>query len=179
AVRVYCFGGDAVPQASYDLAWRVLRPKYIFNGYGPTETVVTPLIWKARAGDPCDAAYAPIGNIVGNRSAYVADANLNLLPVGVAGELYLGGLGVARGYLDRPGLTAERFIPDPYSTTGARLYRSGDLTRYRTDGLVEYVGRVDHQVKVRGFRIELGEIEARLLEQDPVLEVAVIAQPGP
>ncbi|PZP01241.1 MAG: non-ribosomal peptide synthetase, partial [Pseudomonas protegens] len=179
AVRVYCFGGDAVPQASYDLAWRVLRPKYIFNGYGPTETVVTPLIWKARVGDPCDAAYAPIGNIVGNRSAYVADANLNLLPVGVAGELYLGGLGVARGYLDRPGLTAERFIPDPYSTTGARLYRSGDLTRYRTDGLVEYVGRVDHQVKVRGFRIELGEIEARLLEQDPVLEVAVIAQPGP
>ncbi|WP_445495232.1 amino acid adenylation domain-containing protein, partial [Pseudomonas sp. 8(2025)] len=179
AVRVYCFGGDAVPQASYDLAWRVLRPKYIFNGYGPTETVVTPLIWKAKAGDPCDAAYAPIGNIVGNRSAYVADANLNLLPVGVAGELYLGGLGVARGYLDRPGLTAERFIPDPYSTTGARLYRSGDLTRYRTDGLVEYVGRVDHQVKVRGFRIELGEIEARLLEQDPVLEVAVIAQPGP
>ncbi|WP_443692076.1 amino acid adenylation domain-containing protein [Pseudomonas protegens] len=179
AVRVYCFGGDAVPQASYDLAWRVLRPKYIFNGYGPTETVVTPLIWKARVGDPCDAAYAPIGNIVGNRSAYVADANLNLLPVGVAGELYLGGLGVARGYLDRPGLTAERFIPDLYSTTGARLYRSGDLTRYRTDGLVEYVGRVDHQVKVRGFRIELGEIEARLLEQDPVLEVAVIAQPGP
>ncbi|OLF53003.1 non-ribosomal peptide synthase/polyketide synthase [Pseudomonas chlororaphis] len=179
AVRVYCFGGDAVPQASYDLAWRVLRPKYIFNGYGPTETVVTPLIWKAKAGDPCDAAYAPIGNIVGNRSAYVADANLNLLPVGVAGELYLGGLGVARGYLDRPSLTAERFIPDPYSTTGARLYRSGDLTRYRTDGLVEYVGRVDHQVKVRGFRIELGEIEARLLEQDPVLEVAVIAQPGP
>jgi len=179
AVRVYCFGGDAVPQASYDLAWRVLRPKYIFNGYGPTETVVTPLIWKARAGDPCDAAYAPIGNIVGNRSAYVADANLNLLPVGVAGELYLGGLGVARGYLDRPGLTAERFIPDPYSTTGARLYRSGDLTRYRTDGLVEYVGRVDHQVKVRGFRIELGEIEARLLEQDSVLEVSVIAQPGP
>ncbi|SDZ66206.1 non-ribosomal peptide synthetase [Pseudomonas sp. NFIX28] len=179
AVRVYCFGGDAVPQASYDLAWRVLRPKYIFNGYGPTETVVTPLIWKARAGDPCDAAYAPIGNIVGNRSAYVADANLNLLPVGVAGELYLGGLGVARGYLDRPGLTAERFIPDPYSTSGARLYRSGDLTRYRTDGLVEYVGRVDHQVKVRGFRIELGEIEARLLEQEPVLEVAVIAQPGP
>ncbi|AZD87433.1 Non-ribosomal peptide synthetase [Pseudomonas chlororaphis subsp. aureofaciens] len=179
AVRVYCFGGDAVPQASYDLAWRVLRPKYIFNGYGPTETVVTPLIWKAKAGDPCDAAYAPIGNIVGNRSAYVADANLNLLPVGVAGELYLGGLGVARGYLDRPGLTAERFIPDPYSTSGARLYRSGDLTRYRTDGLVEYVGRVDHQVKVRGFRIELGEIEARLLEQDPVLEVAVIAQPGP
>ncbi|WP_036985224.1 condensation domain-containing protein, partial [Pseudomonas chlororaphis] len=161
------------------LAWRVLRPKYIFNGYGPTETVVTPLIWKAKAGDPCDAAYAPIGNIVGNRSAYVADANLNLLPVGVAGELYLGGLGVARGYLDRPGLTAERFIPDPYSTSGARLYRSGDLTRYRTDGLVEYVGRVDHQVKVRGFRIELGEIEARLLEQEPVLEVAVIAQPGP
>ncbi|HGE2266724.1 TPA: AMP-binding protein, partial [Pseudomonas aeruginosa] len=160
-VRVYCFGGDAVAQASYDLAWRALKPKYLFNGYGPTETVVTPLLWKARAGDACGAAYMPIGTLLGNRSGYILDGQLNLLPVGVAGELYLGGEGVARGYLERPALTAERFVPDPFGAPGSRLYRSGDLTRGRADGVVDYLGRVDHQVKIRGFRIELGEIEAR------------------
>ncbi|WP_313053319.1 non-ribosomal peptide synthetase [Pseudomonas lopnurensis] len=177
-VRVYCFGGDAVPQASYDLAWRALRPQYLFNGYGPTETVVTPLLWKARKGDACGAAYAPIGTLLGKRRGYVLDADLNLLPVGLAGELYLGGEGVARGYLDRPALTAERFVPDPFDSNGERVYRSGDLTRARPNGLVDYLGRVDHQVKVRGFRIELGEIEARLLEQEAVREAVVLAQDG-
>ncbi|MGE7955443.1 non-ribosomal peptide synthase/polyketide synthase [Pseudomonas sp. NPDC089530] len=179
AVRVYCFGGDAVAQSSYDLAWRALRPTYLFNGYGPTETVVTPLLWKARKGDPCGAAYAPIGELLGNRSGYVLDAQLNLQPIGVAGELYLGGEGVARGYLERPALTAERFVPDPFGKPGSRAYRSGDLTRGRPDGVVDYLGRVDHQVKVRGFRIELGEIEARLREQDAVREAVVVAQDGP
>ncbi|HHJ1366036.1 TPA: amino acid adenylation domain-containing protein, partial [Pseudomonas aeruginosa] len=145
-VRVYCFGGDAVPQASYELAWESLRPDYLFNGYGPTETVVTPLLWKARPQDPCGAAYAPIGTLLGRRRAYVLGADLDLLPLGLAGELYLGGEGVARGYLDRPALTAERFVPDPYGN-GERVYRSGDLTRARADGLVDYLGRVDHQVK--------------------------------
>jgi amino acid adenylation domain-containing protein/non-ribosomal peptide synthase protein (TIGR01720 family) len=177
-VRIYCFGGDAVPQASYDLAWRTLCPQYLFNGYGPTETVVTPLLWKACKDDPCGAAYAPIGTLLGKRRGYVLDADLNLLPVGVAGELYLGGQGVARGYLERPGLTAERFVPDPFDSNGERVYRSGDLTRARPNGLVDYLGRVDHQVKVRGFRIELGEIEARLLEQDSVREAVVLAQDG-
>jgi len=177
--RVYCFGGDAVAQASYDLAWRALRPQYLFNGYGPTETVVTPLLWKARAGEACGAAYMPIGTLLGNRSGYILDAQLNLLPIGVAGELYLGGEGVARGYLERPGLTAERFVPDPYGAPGSRLYRSGDLVRGRADGVVDYLGRVDHQVKIRGFRIELGEIEARLREQLGVREAVVVAQPGP
>ena len=175
--RVYCFGGDAVPQASYDLAWRALRPQYLFNGYGPTETVVTPLLWKARKEDPCGAAYAPIGTLLGKRRGYVLDAELNLLPVGLAGELYLGGEGVARGYLERPALTAERFVPDPFGN-GERVYRSGDLTRARPDGVVDYLGRVDHQVKIRGFRIELGEIEARLLEQDAVREAVVLARDG-
>uniref|UniRef100_UPI00069F69E4 non-ribosomal peptide synthetase n=1 Tax=Pseudomonas sp. MIACH TaxID=1078355 RepID=UPI00069F69E4 len=119
AVRVYCFGGDAVAQASYDLAWRALKPTYLFNGYGPTETVVTPLLWKARRGDPCGAVYAPIGTLLGNRSGYVLDAQLNLQPIGVAGELYLGGEGVARGYLERPALTAERFVPDPFGKPGS------------------------------------------------------------
>ena len=178
-VRVYCFGGDAVAQASYDLAWRALKPTYLFNGYGPTETVVTPLLWKARKGDPCGAVYAPIGTLLGNRSGYVLDAQLNLQPIGVAGELYLGGEGVARGYLERPALTAERFVPDPYGKPGSRVYRSGDLTRGRPDGVVDYLGRVDHQVKIRGFRIELGEIEARLREQDNVGETVVVAQDGP
>ncbi|MDY4303688.1 amino acid adenylation domain-containing protein, partial [Pseudomonas salmasensis] len=178
-VRVYCFGGDAVAQASYDLAWRVLKPTYLFNGYGPTETVVTPLLWKARKGDPCGAVYAPIGTLLGNRSGYVLDSQLNLQPIGVAGELYLGGEGVARGYLERPALTAERFVPDPFGKPGGRVYRSGDLTRGRPDGVVDYLGRVDHQVKVRGFRIELGEIEARLREQDNVGETVVVAQDGP
>ncbi len=178
AARVYCFGGDAVAQARYDLAWRALRPQYLFNGYGPTETVVTPLLWKARPDDPCGAAYMPIGTLLGNRSGYILDAQLNLLPVGVAGELYLGGEGVARGYLERPALTAERFVPDPFGAPGSRLYRSGDLTRGRADGVVDYLGRVDHQVKIRGFRIELGEIEARLREQAAVREAVVVAQAG-
>ncbi|NMX75563.1 non-ribosomal peptide synthetase [Pseudomonas sp. WS 5532] len=177
-VRVYCFGGDAVAQASYDLAWRALKPTYLFNGYGPTETVVTPLLWKARRGDPCGAVYAPIGTLLGNRSGYVLDSQLNLQPIGVAGELYLGGEGVARGYLERPALTAERFVPDPFGKPGNRVYRSGDLTRGRADGVVDYLGRVDHQVKIRGFRIELGEIEARLREQDSVGETVVVAQEG-
>ncbi|WP_033875056.1 AMP-binding protein, partial [Pseudomonas aeruginosa] len=162
----------------YDLAWRALRPQYLFNGYGPTETVVTPLLWKARPDDPCGAAYMPIGTLLGNRSGYILDAQLNLLPVAVAGELYLGGEGVARGYLERPALTAERFVPDPFGAPGSRLYRSGDLTRGRADGVVDYLGRVDHQVKIRGFRIELGEIEARLREQAAVREAVVVAQAG-
>ncbi|MBK4998717.1 amino acid adenylation domain-containing protein [Pseudomonas sp. S31] len=179
AVRVYCFGGEAVSQASYALARRVLKPTWIFNGYGPTETVVTPLIWKAGVNDSCGAAYAPIGELVGHRSGYVLDDGLGLQPQGLAGELYLGGQGVARGYLDRPGLTAERFVPDPYGAPGARLYRSGDQTRCRGDGLMEYLSRVDHQVKVRGFRIELGEVEARLLAHPQVREAVVLAQDGP
>ncbi|WP_369986956.1 amino acid adenylation domain-containing protein [Pseudomonas xanthosomatis] len=177
AARVYCFGGDAVPQASFELARRALRPQYIINGYGPTETVVTPLIWKAGRDSDCGAAYAPIGERIGLRTAYVLDSELNLVPQGIAGELYLGGEGLARGYLGRPGLSAERFVADPFSQ-GGRLYRTGDLVRQRADGVVDYLGRVDNQVKIRGFRIELGEIEARLLAQPGVREAVVLARPG-
>ncbi|KAA0947673.1 amino acid adenylation domain-containing protein [Pseudomonas sp. ANT_H14] len=175
-VRIYCFGGDAVPQASFDLAQRALRPRFIINGYGPTETVVTPLIWKAGPQDVCGAAYAPIGSRIGNRSAHVLDMDLNLLPSGLAGELYLGGEGLARGYLNRPAMTAERFVPDPYSLDGARLYRSGDLVRQRADGTTDYLGRIDQQVKIRGFRIELGEVEACLKDSAEVREAVVIAR---
>ncbi|TLP52939.1 MULTISPECIES: non-ribosomal peptide synthetase, partial [Pseudomonas] len=175
-VRVYCFGGDAVPQASYALARRALRPTWIINGYGPTETVVTPLIWKAGVEDHCQAAYAPIGSRIGERSTLVLDAGLALLPSRLPGELYLGGSGVARGYLRRPALTAERFVPDPYGPPGARLYRTGDLVSRREEGVFDYLGRVDNQVKVRGFRIELGEIEAILQRQAQVREAVVVAR---
>ena len=177
-VRVYCFGGDAVPNASFERVKRALDPEYIINGYGPTETVVTPLIWKAGREQSCGAAYAPIGSRIGDRSAYVLDADLNLVPQGMDGELYLGGSGLARGYLNRPGMTAERFVADPFSSTGGLLYRSGDRVRQRADGTIDYLERIDNQVKIRGFRIELGEIEARLQAFDGVREAVVVAREG-
>ena len=177
-VRIYCFGGDAVPNASFERVKRALDPDYIINGYGPTETVVTPLIWKAGRDVACGAAYAPIGSRIGDRSAYVLDADLNLLPQGMAGELYLGGTGLARGYLNRPGLTAERFVADPFSRSGGLLYRTGDLVRQRADGTFDYLDRIDNQVKIRGFRIELGEVEASLQALEGVREAVVVAQEG-
>ncbi|MDN7144242.1 amino acid adenylation domain-containing protein, partial [Pseudomonas sp. JQ170] len=176
AVRVYCFGGDAVPHASFEQVRQVLRPAWIINGYGPTETVVTPMIWKAGPADQCQAGYAPIGDRVGARSVWVLDADLNPVPTGVCGELYLGGDGLARGYFQRPGLTAERFVADPFGAPGGRLYRTGDLVRQRADGILDYLGRVDHQIKVRGFRIEPGEIEARLRADARVREALVVAR---
>ncbi|WP_210639699.1 non-ribosomal peptide synthase/polyketide synthase [Pseudomonas sp. Tri1] len=177
-VRIYCFGGDAVPNASFERVKRALDPDFIINGYGPTETVVTPLIWKAGREVACGAAYAPIGSRIGDRSAYVLDADLNLLPQGMAGELYLGGSGLARGYLNRPGLTAERFVADPFSAAGGLLYRTGDLVRQRADGTFDYLDRIDNQVKIRGFRIELGEVEASLQALEGVREAVVVAQEG-
>ncbi|CAG9164011.1 non-ribosomal peptide synthetase [Cupriavidus pampae] len=178
-VEVYVFGGEAMPRATYDLVRQTLRPRYMLNGYGPTETVVTPLIWKTPADKAIDCAYAPIGRPVGERTNWVLDEDLRLVPPGAVGELYVGGEGVARGYLRRPDLTAERFVADPFSTDGGRLYRTGDLVRWMEDGNVEYIGRADHQVKVRGFRIELGEIEARAREVPGVLDVAVVTRSGP
>src|SRR5690606_38865351 len=164
----------------YQRLQATLKPQRIINGYGPTETVVTPLIWSAYPGDRFEAAYAPIGTAVGPRRLYVLDGELNALPIGVAGELYIGGeIGLARGYHQRPELTAERFLPDPCGAPGERMYRTGDLVRWREDGVIDYLGRVDHQVKIRGFRIELGEIESQLLALDGVAEAAVIARDTP
>ncbi|WP_434547967.1 amino acid adenylation domain-containing protein, partial [Pseudomonas qingdaonensis] len=176
AVRVYCFGGDAVAEANFELVKRALKPAYLTNGYGPTETVVTPLLWKVDASQQCGAVYAPIGTRVGRRTLYVLDDQLNPVPDGVAGELYLGGEGVARGYHQRPGLSAERFVADPFAGDGSRLYRTGDLVRQRADGVFDYLGRLDNQVKVRGFRIELGEIESRLRQQPGVTDAVVVAR---
>jgi amino acid adenylation domain-containing protein/non-ribosomal peptide synthase protein (TIGR01720 family) len=145
-----------------------------FNMYGPTECSVDSTI--CRIMDYPDQP--SIGRPILNGSVYVLDSYLRPVPVGVAGELCIGGAGVGRGYLRRPALSAEKFVPDPYSenSDGARLYRTGDLVRYRPDGYLEFLGRIDHQVKVRGFRIELGDIEATLLEYQSMKEVAVIVR---
>ncbi|MEG1629222.1 amino acid adenylation domain-containing protein, partial [Pseudomonas sp.] len=175
-VSIYCFGGDAVAEANFERVKTALRPTWLTNGYGPTETVVTPLLWKVEASGHCDAVYAPIGSRVGERTLYVLDSALNPVPPGVAGELYIGGQGVARGYHQRPGLTAERFVADPFQVDGSRLYRSGDLVRQRADGTFDYLGRLDNQVKIRGFRIELGEIESRLRAMAQVHDAVVVAR---
>ncbi|ALU43405.1 non-ribosomal peptide synthetase [Pseudoalteromonas rubra] len=179
-VRVYCFGGDAMPQASFELAQRVLKPSFFINGYGPTETVVTPLTWKAMPGSSFNAVYAPIGEVLGQRQAWILDGQLNLVLPGQIGELYMAEeIGLARGYLNRPDLTAERFVANPFANDGSRLYRTGDLVRWNDQGLMDYLGRTDHQVKIRGFRIELGEIETLLRKQAEVRQAVVVADDTP
>ncbi|MHA5866960.1 phosphopantetheine-binding protein, partial [Pseudomonas aeruginosa] len=158
---------------------QAFAPASFFNAYGPTETVVMPLACLAPERLEEGAASVPIGSVVGARVAYILDADLALVPQGATGELYVGGAGLARGYHERPALSAERFVPDPFAAEGGRLYRTGDLVRLCDNGQVEYVGRIDHQVKIRGFRIELGEIEARLLEHPQVREALVLALDSP
>ena len=176
ALRACSVGGEALARQGFDLVMRALAGSPLVNGYGPTETAITPLIWTAQPGDGFESAYAPIGAPVGERAAYVLDADLCQVPAGVSGELYLGAGGLARGYFDRAALTAERFVPDPFGAPGSRMYRTGDVVRLRADGQLDFMGRTDHQVKLRGFRIELGEIEARLVKCEGVREAVVIAQ---
>ncbi|CCD96147.1 putative Non-ribosomal peptide synthase:Amino acid adenylation (modular protein) [Bradyrhizobium sp. ORS 375] len=163
-------GGEALAP---DLARRLTSLSHdVWNLYGPTETTV----WSARrrlaVSDPSPA----LGGAIANTTFYVLDSNGNLAPIGVAGELFIGGEGLARGYWGRAALSAERFLPDPFGPVGARLYRTGDLVRWRADGVLDYVGRADHQVKIRGRRIELGEIEAQLRAQPGVRDSVVVAQ---
>jgi amino acid adenylation domain-containing protein len=172
--RVVC-SGEALPQ---ELARRCLAGMpwaELHNLYGPTEAAIDVTYWKCLAEDT--RASVPIGKPIANIRLYVVDEAMDLVPVGVPGELCLGGVGLARGYWDRGDLTAERFVPDGLSgKTGERLYRTGDLVRWLPDGDVEYLGRLDHQVKIRGFRIELAEIEAALQEQAGVRQAVVIAR---
>ena len=176
SVRTCIAGGEAWFAADLAATQAAFKSVRLVNAYGPTETIITPTAWMGSAAAGIDGDYAPIGRPVGDRNAYVLDEELNLVPPGITGELYIGGSGLARGYLNRPALTGERFVADPFSQTGGRLYRTGDLVRWRMDGQLEYVGRLDHQIKVRGFRIELGEIEAQLLAQTGVRDAAVVAQ---
>jgi amino acid adenylation domain-containing protein len=157
---------------SANLVARWSPGRRFFNAYGPTETTVCATIAECTDGNQPP----PIGRPIANTQVYILDDQLQPVPVGVEGELYIGGVGLARGYLNRPELTAEKFIPNPFSDDpNARLYRSGDLVRYRTDGNLEFLGRIDQQVKIRGFRIELGEIEAVLRQDSTVRDAVVIA----
>jgi acyl-coenzyme A synthetase/AMP-(fatty) acid ligase/acyl carrier protein len=165
-------GGEALPS---DLAAQItaVLPNGLVNMYGPTETTV----WSATHAVEAVDGPIPIGRPIANTRVYVLDAALRPQPANVPGELFIGGHGVTRGYLGRPGLTAERFVPDAFSAQpGARLYRTGDRARWTAAGVLEFLGRLDAQVKVRGFRIEPGEIEAVLRRHPDVVECAVVAR---
>ena len=163
-------GGEAMPpEVAARLALAVER---VWNLYGPTETTIWSTGFRVTDGTPP----IPIGRPVANTQIYILDSQRQPVPIGIAGELYIGGDGLARGYLNRPELTAEKFVPDPFRGGEARMYRTGDLARYRADGNIECLGRIDHQVKIRGFRIELGEIEETLKALPEIRQAVVIAR---
>jgi len=172
SVRTVNLAGEPLQTQLVEQIYRQETVEQVFDLYGPSEdTTYSTYVLRSATGP------ATIGRPIANTQVYLLDAHLNSVPVGVPGELYIGGDGVVRGYLCRPALTAERFIPDPFSEeAGARLYRTGDLARYLPDGNIEFLGRIDHQVKVRGYRIELGEIEAVLGQQPSVRETVVLAR---
>jgi len=179
AMRLIIFAGEKLEFGSLQKWYERHdeRQPQLVNMYGITETTVHSTYRPLRADEAREGACSMIGRPIPDLQVYILDARAQLVPVGVPGELYVGGEGLAQGYLNRPDLTADRFVPHPFSKTpGARLYRSGDRARYRPDGDIEYLGRVDDQVKIRGFRIELGEIEAILGQHEAVREVVVTAR---
>jgi len=176
--RLFLVGGDTMSPGALTL-WQQtpLRSIRLINAYGPTEATITATAYETGRpnGDSARLHRVPIGRPLANRKIYILDKHCNPVPIGVPGELHIGGMSLARGYLNRPDLTADKFIPDPFSNlAGARMYKTGDLARHLPDGSIEYIGRTDHQVKVRGFRIELGEIEAALA-QHPFVRQAVVS----
>jgi amino acid adenylation domain-containing protein len=174
--RAFIIGGENL-SASLLTFWQNAAPETLLvNEYGPTETVVGCCVYWVPLNQH-QSGWIPIGRPIANTQLYILDQKLRPVPIGVTGELYIGGAGVARGYLNRPDLTSERFITNPFSEKeGARLYKTGDLARYLPDGTIECLGRIDHGVKIRGFRVELGEIEAVLGQHPAVQEVAIAAR---
>ncbi|WP_069171832.1 non-ribosomal peptide synthetase [Streptomyces griseus] len=168
-------GGEAVPAASVRQVLEACPDITVVDAYGPTEVTVIAAAHPLTAGRPVPDP-VPIGRPFDGKQVYVLDSALNLCAVGVPGELYVSGVGLARGYLGRAGLTSERFVANPFGAPGSRLYRTGDVVRWRADGVLEFVGRRDNQVKLRGFRIELGEIESVLAGHDAVGQVAVMVR---
>ena len=179
SVRHLLFGGEAVDPRWVNEVLTQGPPKRLLHVYGPTEST-TFASFHLVEQVPQGATTIPIGRPLSNTEIYLLDRNLQLVPIGVAGELHIGGDGLARGYLNSPELTSEKFIPDPFSDeAGARLYKTGDLARYLADGSIEFLGRLDQQVKIRGFRIELGEIETTLSAHPGVREAVVVALQAP
>ncbi|BDU21543.1 non-ribosomal peptide synthetase [Dyella sp. GSA-30] len=175
-LKTLIVGGDALDPAIMARVLQGPRPQRLLNGYGPTETTTFATTYTLE-GHPREAHGIPIGRPIGNARIYLLDAQGQPVPLGAVGEIYIGGDGVALGYLHRPQLTAERFLPDPFvQVADARMYRTGDLGRYLPDGHLVFLGRNDQQVKIRGYRIEPGEIEARLAEHPAVREVAVLVR---
>ena len=175
-LRQLLAGGDVLSVPHVGKALRELKNTRLINGYGPTESTTFACCHTIAPGASLESAI-PIGQPIANTTAYILDANLQPVPVGVSGELFIGGDGLARGYWQREELTAEKFISDPFSTEpGARLYRTGDLARWRSDGVIEFLGRADNQIKLRGYRIEPGEIETALKRQADMLDGAVIVR---
>ncbi|MEM7676179.1 MAG: MupA/Atu3671 family FMN-dependent luciferase-like monooxygenase, partial [Myxococcota bacterium] len=174
SVQHMMVGGEAFPpELAQSLA--SLIPGSVTNMYGPTETTIWSATQRVEKSEGAPVA-VPIGTPIANTQLYVLDHHRQPVPIGVAGELYIGGHGVARGYLERPELTEQRFVPNPFTDDGGRMYRTGDQVRWRADGVVEFLGRIDHQVKIRGYRIELGEIESRIAEDDAIRECVCIVR---
>jgi aspartate racemase len=174
-VRQLLAGGDVLSVPHVQKVVRELPDCRLINGYGPTESTTFACCYPVYDLSKVNSS-VPIGFPISNTTVYILDQHMNPTPIGVPGELYIGGDGLARGYLDRPELTRERFVANPFSSkSGDRLYRTGDLVRYKSSGEIEFLGRIDNQVKVRGFRIELGEIEAALVEHRDVRQAAVVA----